>query len=257
MSDRDALGARLKERYEHRARQHLPRRTYTVLRLDGRAFHTYTRDLARPYDANLRNDLVAVAGFLCREVSGVALAFCQSDEVSLVLTDFATPRTEAWFDGNVQKMVSVAAGLASAQLQRRRPAQFGVFDCRAFTIPDRDEVEAYLTWRQRDATRNSISMAAQARFSHAELQGKTGDEMQEMLWRDHGINWSAYPAWFRRGTVVAPRVETSDVTWVDRRTGETQVVEHAERRVWQVEEPPVFTQDRAYLAALLPRRDAP
>jgi tRNA(His) guanylyltransferase len=252
----DALGTRMKERYELRARQYLPRRTYTVLRLDGRAFHTYTRDLQRPFDAGLRDDLVRVAWYLCREVSGAALAFCQSDEISLVVTDFATPHTEAWFDGNVQKMVSIAAGVAAARFNELRPGKVAVFDARAFTIPDPIEVENYLIWRQRDATRNSITAAAQAHFSHRELQGKTGDEMRKLLWRERGVDWDAYPTWFKRGTLLTPRVTTEPVTWVDQRTGETRVAEVVERRTWAVEEPPTFIGDRAYLTALLPRRDA-
>lgn len=253
MTIHDALGARMKERYEHRARQYLPRRTWTVLRLDGRAFHTYTRGLDRPFDQKLMDDLTAVAGFLCREVDGTALAYAQSDEISLVLTDFATPATEAWFDGNVQKMVSISAALATAKLNQLRPDRLGVFDSRAFTIPDPIEVENYLIWRQQDATRNSISMSAQALFSPAELHGKSSDVMQEMMWRRHRVNWNDYPDQFKRGTVVAPRIEVKPVTWEDKRTRETRVTLDVERRTWQVEAPPVFTRDRAYLVDLIHR----
>lgn len=249
---RDALGTRMKEQYEQRARLMLPRRTWTCLRLDGRAFHTYTRGLDRPFDQQLMDDMTQVALFLCREVAGCALAYTQSDEISLILTDFATPTTEAWFDGNAQKMVSISAALATAKFNELRPGKLAVFDSRAFTIPDPVEVGNYLIWRQQDATRNSVSMAAQAKFSHRQLHGKSGSEMQEMLWSEHGINWNDYPDRFKRGTAVVPTIEVSAVTYTDKRTGLECTTDAVERRVWLVEAPPVFTRSREWLSDHIP-----
>lgn len=251
-AQRDALGTRMKENYEQRVRHMLPRRTYTIVRLDGRSFHTYTRGLDRPFDQQLMDDMGEVALFLCREVAGVALAYTQSDEISLVLTDFANPKTEAWFDGNQQKIVSISAALATAKFNELRPGKIAVFDSRAFTIPDPGEVGNYLVWRQQDATRNSVSMAAQAHFSHRELHGKSGGEMQDMLWREHGINWNNYPDRFKRGTVVASHTELSPVTYVDKRTGEQCTTDDVERTVWTVDAPPVFTQAPDFFALTIP-----
>lgn len=254
MSDRkrDALGTRMKEQYEQRARLMLPRRSWTCLRLDGRSFHQYTRGLDRPFDQRLMDDMAETALFLCREVAGVALAYTQSDEISLILTDFATPKTEAWFDGNQQKMVSISAALATAKFNELRPGKIAVFDSRAFTIPDPVEVGNYLIWREQDCTRNSISMAAHAHFSHRQLHGKSGNEMQEMLWRERGINWNDYPDRFKRGTVITQHVERSWVSYVDKRTGETCTTDEVERKVWRISAPPIFTQAPEFFAVTIP-----
>lgn len=251
MPSRDPLGDRMKSSYEHRARHHLPRRTYTAIRLDGKAFHTYTRDLARPYDEGLLDDMATAARFLCEQVSGAKLAYAQSDEISLVLTDFDTPRTEAWFDGNLQKVVSVSASLLTARFNELRPGRLAFFDSRAFTIPDPAEVVDYLVWRQQDATRNSISMAAQAHFDHARLHGRSSGEMQDMLWSEHGVNWNDYDPRFKRGTVVYPEVVTGPAPYTDKRTGEVGVAEEVRRRVWTTAAAPIFTRSD-FLAERIP-----
>jgi tRNA(His) guanylyltransferase len=249
---KDALGDRMKAQYENRAKAFLPRRTYTIIRLDGKAFHTYTRGLDRPYDQQLMDDMAATAEFLCREVGGSRLAYCQSDEISLVLTDFDKPSTQAWFDGGVQKITSVSASLATARFNELRPGKLAFFDSRVFTIPDPVEVANYLIWRQQDATRNSISMAAQAVFSHKQLFGKSTGQMQEMLWAERNINWNDYDPRFKRGTVASSKRVLGDVEYVDRRSGETRLAVGVERRVWEISAAPIFTQDRAFLAYQIP-----
>ncbi len=248
---KDALGDRMKGQYERRAQVELPRRTYTVIRLDGKAFHSYTRGLERPYDQQLMDDMASTAAFLCEQVQGTCVGYTQSDEISLILTDFATNKTQAWFDGNVQKIVSVSASFATAKFNELRPGKLAMFDSRVFTIPDPVEVSNYLVWRQKDATRNSISMAAQAAFSAAALHGKSTGEMQDMLWREHEINWNEYDPRFKRGTIVAPRESASDVRYQDKRSGEWETVENVRRRVWSIEPAPVFTQPQA-LDGLIP-----
>lgn len=147
-----------------------------------------------------------------------------------------------------RKIVSVSASLATAKFNELRPGKLAFFDSRVFTIPDRAEVENYFIWRQQDATRNSISMAAQAYFSHKQLNGKSTGEMQDMLWSQHGINWNDYDPRFKRGTAITSKVGRGDVEYVDKRTQEPCVARDVERRVWSIEAPPVFTQDRAFLA---------
>ena len=115
----DDLGNRMKGQYEDRTRYSLPRRTYTIIRLDGKAFHTFTRNMKRPYDENLMKIMDETAKFLCEEIQGAQFAYTQSDEISLLLTDFEKITTDAWFDGNIQKMVSVAASLATQEFNRR------------------------------------------------------------------------------------------------------------------------------------------
>src|SRR5262249_45011362 len=120
---KDALGDRMKSQYENRAKTFLPRRTYTVIRIDGKAFHSYTRGLDRPYDQRLMDDMTATAGFLCQEIAGARLAYCQSDEISVILTDFDKVSTQAWFDGGAQKITSVSASLATAKFNELRPGK--------------------------------------------------------------------------------------------------------------------------------------
>lgn len=240
----DPLGDRMKAQYENRTRYYLPRRTYTVIRLDGKAFHSYTRGLERPFDEQFMTDMLWTTRFLCSEVAGCRLGYTQSDEISLVLTDFTSPKTEAWFDGNVQKMASISASLATAKFNELRPGKLACFDSRVFTIPDPVEVNNYLVWRQKDATRNSISMAAQAKFSHKELHGKSSNEMQEMLFQKHGINWNDYPVGFKRGSMVYPQTVRQQVSYVDKRTGKKCVTpEWVDRREWFAGGALVFTGD--------------
>jgi len=235
---KDDLGKRMKENYEHRTRYLLPRRTYTIIRLDGKAFHSYTKNCKclKPFDPELMKAMDISAKQVCNEIQqGVVCAYVQSDEVSVLLTDFSNPKTDAWFSGNIQKMASVSASLMTGFFGAQRvgfPLAF--FDARVFTIPDSVEVENYLVWRQKDATRNSIQMAAQALFSHKELQGKNCDALQELMWQK-GTNWNDYSAREKRGRMILKN--------------QTDL-----KSSWFLDDPPVFTQEREYLTALIPKR---
>lgn len=227
----DSLGERMKGQYEHRARYFLPRRTYTIVRVDGKAFHSYTRGCDTPFDEALMADMDSTARALCEQMQGAALAYVQSDEISVLLTDFAKITTDAWFDGNVQKIASVSASIATAEfnaVRRWTGKHRALFDGRAFTIPDPVEVENYFIWRQQDASRNSIQMVAQSLYSQKQLHGANTIEMQDMIFA-RGINWNDYDTGKKRGRVV-----------VKHETG------------WRVEAPPVFTQERAYLRERIP-----
>jgi tRNA(His) guanylyltransferase len=263
---RDDLGDRMKQNYENRTRYYLPRRTYMLIRVDGKAFHAYTRHLKRPYDLDLMADMDHTAKTLCEQVAGARLAFVQSDEISLLVTDFDSPQTEAWFDGNLQKMVSLSASIATAAFNRARlvrafaagevalDAPQAHFDSRVFTIPDATEVENYFIWRQQDASRNSVSMAAHAYLSHGRLQGVGNSAMQELLFQEHGINWNDYPTGYKRGRAVIRTEVVKDVVYTDKRTGEEQRIENVARHLWEVvTELPIFTQDRDWLQNYIPR----
>lgn len=266
----DDLGDRMKRDYENRTRYHLPRRTYTILRVDGKSFHNYTRGLARPFDFALMKDMDKTAVALCEEITGATFAYVQSDEISLLLTDFAARDTEAWFDGNIQKIASISAGLATAAFNRARlerkfqdgsgsltfeefeTMRGACFDARLFTIPDAVEVANYFIWRQKDATRNSVSMAAHALYTSSELHGKRANDLQEMLWQ-RGINWNDYPAGCKRGRVIVRTTYEAERTFTHSETGQTDIAQ-VQRHRWQTEAPPVFTQDKEYLAAKIPTR---
>lgn len=232
---KDDLGNRMKSQYENRTRYSLPRRTYTIIRIDGKAFHTYTRGSERPFDYALMEQMDVAAQALCKEAMGCRLAYGQSDEYSFLLTDFSSPTTEAWFDGNIQKIVSVAASVFTSAFGDLRAN----FDARVFTIPDNIEVENYFIWRQQDATRNAIQMAAQSCFSPKQLHGVNTDALQEMLFTEKQINFNDYPTRAKRGRVAKKEV---------------YLVEEAERSRWAIDQdPPIFTKDRDYLRSLIPR----
>jgi tRNA(His) 5'-end guanylyltransferase len=261
-ASRDPLGDRMKRDYEDGTRYHLPRRTYLLVRVDGKSFHSYTRGCDRPFDLGLMADMDETAKALCENIDGARLAFVQSDEISVLVTDFATAQTEAWFDNNLQKVCSISASLATAHFNRARwrrlgaePDRVACFDARVWTIPQRIEVYNYFLWRQQDATRNSVSMTAQAHLPHAALQGKSSGEMQEMLWSEKGVNWNDLPAGFKRGRAVERATVVRDVTYTDKRTDETRVQEGVTRHEWRVIEPPVFSQDRDWLLSRIPEGD--
>jgi tRNA(His) guanylyltransferase len=224
---KDSLGDRMKQRYEDRMRFSLPRRTYAIIRADGKAFHTFTQDCERPFDAKLHGAMVAAAQALVNEAHGANFAYQQSDEISVLLTDFAKPETEAWFDGNLQKIVSVAASTVTAAFNAAYGSLNALFDARVFVIPDPVEVENYFIWRQKDAVKNSIQSVARYHYSHKQLHGKSLGEMHEML-HAKGFNWATGVAeHFKNGTIV------DDDTWLAA---------------------PVFTQERHVLTQIVPRQ---
>jgi tRNA(His) 5'-end guanylyltransferase len=250
VTDNSALGDRMK-RYEATTRTLLPRRTYTLLRVDGRAFHTYLRGCAKPFDETFMADMNAVAEALCAEITGSVFAYTQSDEISILITDFASEHTEPWFGGVIAKQLSISAALATAILNERRPGR-ALFDARVFTIADPVEVANYFLWRQRDCVRNSISMAAQAHFSHRRLHGVNGGGMQELLFTEAGVNWNDYPDGCKRGRVAVRRTGDRPVEYVDRRSGET-VSTTAVRSWWETSPAPHFTTEPGgWLAETIP-----
>lgn len=201
----DALGNRMKENYENVTRNYLPKRTNAIIRLDGRAFHTLTRNCKKPFDDYLMTIMAHTAKMLCNEISGVKFAYTQSDEISLLLTDYDTLYTQQWFGGNIQKIASVSASIATAHFndfwQKWKPqANLAMFDSRVFIIPEVNENVNYFIWRQKDWTRNSLSMLAQNHFSHSELQGKNSSDKHEML-HEIGVNWADLPLNYKNGTM--------------------------------------------------------
>ena len=241
--DHSPLGVRMKD-LEHAHRHTLPGRTHTVIRLDGRAFHTYTANLERPYDAAFAADMDAVAAAVAAEVSGCELAYVQSDEISLLVTDFAKPGTQPWFGGVTQKIVSVTAALASVVLNERRPGTGRpLFDSRVHTLPTRADVAAYFVWRQRDCMRNSVSMAGQAHYSPKRLHGLNTSQVRDLLAAD-GHPWEDLDEGFRMGRVVRRQVRTEEVTFEHKRTKQTQTVQ-AQRTYWVPEPAPLFGFDEA------------
>ena len=255
----DSLGDRMKD-YENVSRIYLPRRLPVIIRVDGRAFHTFTKGFQKPFDEVLARAMRETAATLCKEISGAKLAYTQSDEISVLVTNHDTIDTQPWFDNNLQKLVSLAASIATRGFDNAfqgavseynesfdqfntyvRALHKATFDARAFVIPE-DEVCNYFIWRQQDATRNSIQMVAQSLYSHKELQNKNCDTLQEMIFQK-GINWDHYEPWKKRGICI----KKSNMTLIT--DGKALL-----RGTWEPDfNTPVFTQDRAYINNVLPK----
>lgn len=266
-----SIETRMRE-YEHVTRSHLPRRIPAIIRVDGKAFSSFTKGLEKPFDNFFRNVMQLTMQYMCENIQGCVFGYTQSDEISLLLTDYETIATDAWFDYNIQKMCSVSASMATLafnkfwveKFQMRiddldeeawsagtsymvdiiQPKMFtAMFDARVFSIP-KDEVCNYFIWRQQDATRNSIATVGQTYFSQKDLNGRSQNEIQEMLWQQHSINWNTYPIAYKRG-VCCSKVLRETPMENPRNPGKEIVVA---RRKWVIDrEPPIFTQDREYV----------
>ena len=266
---KDTLGDRMKS-YEDCYRIKLPKRSYVMIRVDGKAFHTYTKGLNRPFDVGLIDDMNETAAYLCKNMMGAKFAYVQSDEISILLTDFENIDTQAWFDNNLQKMVSVAASFATSKFNQMRLFRYlnkklenettnltplfieninkikqAEFDARVWILPNQTEVINYLIWRQQDATRNSISSVAQSLYSHKQLMGKSSDEKQEMIFQK-GTNWNDYPVRMKRGGFI-DKIQVE----VENKNPEpnTAIVF---RSKWMNIDCPIFSKDKGFLEARIP-----
>jgi len=243
--NKDNLGDRMKG-YENINRYYLTRRMPCIIRVDGKAFHSFTKGFDRPFDHILNKSMQETAKYLCEKIEGCKLAYGQSDEISLLLTDYDNLNTCAWFDKNIQKIVSVSASLAtlgfnknyrfwqggSSKLVYGNRLDQALFDSRVFVIP-KEEVCNYFIWRQQDATRNAIQMVGQANFSHKQMHSWNCNQIQEELFTQKGINFNDYPVHQKRGYCVIKEEYEKD---------------NAKRTCWVVDNQiPIFTQDRNYI----------
>jgi tRNA(His) guanylyltransferase len=232
------MGTSLSDRmkaYEECYRIRLPNRVPKVIRIDGRSFSSVLSGVNKPYDIGIMSGMMDSAMTLMQDIGGTArLAYLQSDECSILLNDNISLNCQSWFDGNLNKTVSISAASFTETFSRTQSkVQGALFDSRFFVVPDNDVVN-YLVWRQQDATRNSITMYASAHYSHRELDCKSGSEKQDMLMAK-GVNWNDMPTWTKRGLVLY-RNEDNKIVIDD--------------------EIPIFTQDREYIVSKYEIRDA-
>lgn len=226
------LGDRMKRYYEDVYRIKLPRRTNLIIRLDGKSFHTFTKNLDRPFDMEFIRLMSQVALELVKSLQGAKFGYTQSDEISILLTDYDDIKTEAAFDNNLQKIVSIASSTASWEFCRLwqnstirdKVIGRGVFDCRAFIIPEQEEVLNYFLWRQQDASRNSLNLLAQSLYSHKELQGRKSSELHDMC-INKGYNWNNLPVGCKRGLAI---------------------------KGGEILEPPIFTSQESFIREIFP-----
>ena len=276
--DKTTLGDRMKNNYENITRYYLTRRMPVIIRVDGRSFHTFTKGFKKPFDDVLVKTMQDTMKYLCENIQGCVLGYTQSDEISLILTDYAELTTDAWFGNNLQKMCSVSASMATLTFNKafndnivkyidnNLDADCGVtkdlteytkilinarnkgamFDSRVFTIP-KEEGCNYFIWRQQDSTRNSIQSVGQANFSQRELNGKSCNDIQDMLMTQKSINWNDYATTLKRGSCC---IKIDDgITKYDEIGN---ICNYIPSSKWVIDnEIPVFTQDRNYVEKLI------
>lgn len=238
----DERGSRMKE-YEADTALVLPPRTNTIIRVDGKAFHTFTRGLDRPFDERLIGAMDETARWMCRSMSGAVCAYVQSDEISVILADYANENTQPWLGGVVQKIASISASMATAEFNRlfvhHNEMTRAMFDGRVFSIDALSEVNEYLLWRQIDAKRNAVSSVATHVFGHKAIVGKNTKERTQML-KDNGVMLKDFPAGNIFGRFIFPEIEVADVVYRRRDRDELELMENVERKVWKVVPAPDF-----------------
>lgn len=202
----DELGARIK-RYEQASRHTLTPRMPVMVRVDGRAFHTFTKHMKRPFDHDIMGAMSHATWMLAKQMQGFQLAYTQSDEASFLITDTESLTSEGWFGYNLNKIVSLSASIFSLHfygymMEADPPGMNGLpaFDARAFNIPIEDAPNAFC-WRQQDWERNSLQMLASSLFSHSALQGKKKADMHNML-HEVGVNWADLSPAEKNGTFI-------------------------------------------------------
>lgn len=256
---RDDLGDRMKDYYESRSKTRLIRRMPVIIRLDGKAFHTFTKGFEKPFDMVMIRAMQETMKYLCENIQGCVLGYTQSDEITLVLIDYQNLNSDAWFDYEVQKLCSVSASMATfafnrnfARLAALEPekktkqtnaytevaSKGAFFDARCFNIP-KEEVTNCLLWRQQDATRNSIHMTGRAYFSHKQIEGLNSNDIQNLLFQEKGINWNDLPTTLKRGSCCIKKYR--------------QTMNQALRGYWCIDdEIPIFKDEgRDYIEKLL------
>lgn len=261
---KNTLGTRMKE-YEVVSKNRLMRRTPVIIRLDGKAFHTFTRGLDKPFDSDFVTMMQQTMLHLCENIQGCVLGYTQSDEITLVLVDYQNRDSCAWFDNQVQKIASISASMATLYFNRELSEMLrdleedlaaadyslpqahmyetnskkydkwydkeykALFDSRVFNLPQY-EVINNLIWRQQDATRNSINSVAQSLFSHKELQGISSKDLQNKMLTERDVNWNDYPTHLKRGCCA---IKDSEGKWI------------LDINI------PIFTEDRDYIDRLV------
>jgi tRNA(His) 5'-end guanylyltransferase len=267
MGKNKSLGDRMKE-YESCYNFKIPNRSYVIIRLDGKGFSKYTKMFEKPFDDILSNVMDAATIELCKYLNPL-FAYTQSDEISLVFSTIENIDAELPFDGKVQKLCSISASKLTSAFNKTMLRLLGsfkytpeelfqkitsgnlaeidaVFDSRVFVIPDIREVANYIIWRQQDCTRNSVSMAAHALLGHSATMNKSGEEKQEMLFQEKGVNWNDYATKYKRGTVIKKQT-----IFIEGQNGEP-----VQRSKWIPDyNIPIFTQDREYLMSLIPKSE--
>ena len=273
MPVKDDLGTRMKEQYEKKPRTYLERKVPVAIRIDGKAFHTFTKGFNRPFDDILISSMQETTKYLCEHVQGCVLGYTQSDEITLILIDYQNENSDAWFEYQVQKICSISASMATAYFNKifsekvydyeheyyeawnhstqeekymnalhKAVDNLAMFDARCFNIPV-EEVTNLIYWRQLDARRNSIQMVGQTYFSAKQLHGKTCDDIRDMLKSECSIVWEEFENYKKWGSCCIKHK-------INKTTADNQNIV---RNVWTIDKRiPIFVkEDRHYIDDLI------
>lgn len=243
----DDFSIRMKE-YEKANVINFPKRLPVLVRIDGKAFHTYTKGMNKPFDEDLAYAMWETAKFLCKTIPTCKIAYTQSDEITLLLINYSPSKinSDPYFKNNKTKIETIAASKATVRfnqiMSKRYPdKEWAEFDARAWVLP-KEEVTNCFLWRQQDATKNSVAMVAQAQFRQNELNGLNGSQLQEKLWKEKGINWGNLPTWQKRGVAVTYN------SYLKSGVQPNGTVVITTRHKWDVDfETPIFSQNRDYI----------
>jgi len=243
---KDLLGDRIKNEFEDKTRFYLPKKNYCILRIDGRAFHTYVKKVQceKPFDSFLMDNMIETTKFICSEVQGAIFGYTQSDEISILFSDLQNENSQLWFKGNIEKICSIAGSLATGKFLQMRfkkniDEPLVQFDARTFSISDNPEnVFDYFLWRQKDAERNSISSVARFLYSHKNLEKKSSRDKLKMI-IDKNQDWDSYSqnekygCFIERQKILKPVVlnEKTDLNFI-------------ERNVWTSIDCPIFQENK-------------
>lgn len=200
-----------------------------IVRLDGKAFHTWTKKtfkkplyktgetcFKKPFDEILSKAFQLATIKTCKEIQQTTFAYSQSDEVTFILSGWEKPDSQVYFDGKIQKIVSVIASVFTAHFNHIFEVfgikKFAFFDARVFNVPNEIEVENIFICRQLDAKRNSIQALAQSLYSQKELNKKNQIEQIKMC-LDKGAQWNELSSIQRWGFVVYKEMNDNIINW--------------------------------------------
>ena len=249
MSKEKTLGNRMKE-YEAVPKLFLTLGTPKIIRLDMRAGHTFTKGFERPFDEVFSDCMIETTIELCNSIQGVVAGYTQSDEISLILNDKIKGGYGCFFDGNVEKIVSISASISTLEFNKaffekasklegtvyNKRLWKAQFDSRVFCLPNTTELYNYILWRKQDAERNSIQMVGHANFSDKQMHLKNTSQIQDMLMLEKGINWNNFKSRYKRGAIVFRELYTKKVDdnevirsrWAEQELPQTLTIEYIE-----------------------------
>lgn len=232
----ESLGDRMKN-YESVNRQYLIPRLPTVIRLDGKAFGTFTKQFDKPFDDKFISIMNETAKYLCSKIQGAVFAYVQSDEISIYISESDNVNSKLWYDGNIQKIASVSASLAASKFNNLlmisklnscikldettkinlceyketiTHINLADFDSRVFQLPNNTELINSFIWRQQDCIRNSVATVAQCNFSQKELNKKSVNDMKEML-RLIDKDWDKLDDSYKQGRFITKTMFINDI----------------------------------------------